>query len=121
MAAKKLTLRTTEADILSAVRNWLVWQGYTYWRMPIGGIMQNDGRRNFMMKNPLKGFPDLAGILKTRPGHLWACELKRPKAKPSAEQLEWLARLRHAGANVFVAHSLVEFIARIDAAECENR
>ena len=106
-----------ESDILAAVRQWLEWHGYTSWRMPIGGIQQNHGNRKFMMRNPLKGFPDLAGLLKRRKGVLWACELKRPGGRVSDEQRAWHERLRLAGAEVWIAYSLPEFIEGLEEAE----
>ena len=104
-----------ESDILAAVRQWLDWQGYTAWRMPLGGVMQHGGR--VLMRNPLKGFPDIAGLLKRRKGVFWACELKKKGGRVSDEQRAWHARLRDGEAEVWVAYSLPEFIERLSDAE----
>jgi hypothetical protein len=83
--------------------------------MPLGGVWKAGGRR--IATNPLKGFPDIAGILRKRQGVFWACELKKPGGLVAPEQHTWIARLKNAGAEVWVAYSLAEFIEQIKLAE----
>lgn len=113
-AAKKAAKMIPEAQVLSDVCQWLTLEGYLWWRMPLGPVIRGGGKNGVRFsKNPLKGFPDIAGILDHKTGQLFACELKRFGAKPTPEQEAWQARLIEHGARCFIAHSLDEFITSI--------
>lgn len=113
-AAKKAAKMIPESQVLSDVCQWLTLEGYLWWRMPIGPVIRGGGKNGVRFsKNPLKGFPDIAGILDDKTGQLFACELKRFGAKPTPEQEAWHSRLMDYGVRCFMAHSLDEFITSI--------
>lgn len=107
-----------ERDILAAVKDYLNAKGYCWWRMPLGPVMQNGGK---FAKNPLKGFPDLCGILKSKKGVFFACELKQKKGITSLSQGNWLEKLAAAGVYAFVARSVDEFISKLEESENDTR
>jgi hypothetical protein len=81
--------------------------GIKWWRMPIGGVMHQVGGKMVYKKNPLKGFPDIAGVLKRRDrGRFFAIELKTKTGKLSPEQIMWQIALDDAGAAVGVIRSI---------------
>jgi hypothetical protein len=108
-----------ESELLGQVKDWLVGHGYTWWRMPIGPVLHKGGSQ--WAKNPLKGFPDVAGILKCRPGVLWACELKTRSGRLLPEQLAWHATLDNAGAGIFLARSVEQFSEALATLETGGR
>ena len=82
--------------------------------MPLGGV-RHAGRNK---ANPLKGFPDLFGVLKRRSGVMFAIEVKTEKGMLSPEQLTWFARLDALGCAVCVARSAeqaMSWLAAVDA------
>lgn len=96
-----------EADLQRAIMAWLKRQGIEHWRMPLGPVLHGGGRR--WGENPIKGFPDLAGILKREHhGRFWALELKSATGRLSPEQSAWILRLKYAGAAVTVVKSMGE-------------
>lgn len=95
-----------ESEFQKELLAWLKKHGIEHWRMPLGAVIHRGGAFG---KNPLKGFPDIMGILtKAHPGRTWALELKRPNGVVSPEQAAWLARLKMAGAAVGVVRNLPE-------------
>jgi len=96
-----------EADFQRTVLEFLRKNHIEHWRMPIGPVLKKGGTQ--WASNPLKGFPDIAGILKKgQPGKFWALELKTPTGRLSFEQQAWLERLTAAGASAAVVTNLVE-------------
>jgi hypothetical protein len=62
--------------------------------------------------SPIKGFPDLAGVLPN--GKFFAVELKSEKGRLSPEQIEWITKLNYSGAIAVVLRSkdeIREFVA----------
>lgn len=61
-------------------------------------------------KNPLKGFPDLAGLVTRGPnrGRLWVVELKSANGRLSNEQKAWAERLKNGGAAYAVVKTLAD-------------
>lgn len=57
-------------------------------------------------KNPMKGFPDLAGLLPS--GAFFALEIKSATGKLSPEQKWWIEKLSASGAQVRVVRSVAE-------------
>jgi hypothetical protein len=103
-----------EAQILKDITQWLTLKGYLWWRMPIGPVIRGGGKNGVRFsKNPLKVFPDLAGILDNKTGRFFACELKRDGCKESPEQRAWIDALNSHGAKCFISRSLDEFIEQI--------
>lgn len=114
--------KVKEAEILKACLDWLEWKGYTAWRMPISPVMRGGGQNKLRFSpSPLKGFPDICGILNNFPGRLWACELKTPSGKLSEDQRIWIDKLSRAGVVAIVARSLEEMISALYAAESGRR
>lgn len=95
-----------EADFQRQLLLWLKRHKIEHWRMPLGPVVRNGGQ---WTKNPLKGFPDIMGLLtKEHHGKAWALELKSPTGKITKEQTDWLARLKMHGAAVAVITNLAE-------------
>lgn len=100
---------TLEQDIQREIVSWLDTQKaigrLDHWRVTIGVALVGKGIRR---KNPLKGHPDLAGVL--RPGaRYFTIEVKRPGSLAGRwypEQLEWGTRLREDGVLYIVATSV---------------
>jgi ERCC4-related helicase len=59
-------------------------------------------------KNPMAGFPDIAGLLSG--GRLFAIEVKAKDGITSEAQDKWIAKLKAGGALVLVAKSVSEVI-----------
>lgn len=69
--------------------------------------MHQVGGKMVYKKNPLKGFPDIAGVLKRRDrGRFFAIELKTKTGKLSPEQIMWAMELEQSGAAVAVVRSI---------------
>ena len=100
-----------------AVLQWLKRHNIEHWRMPLGPVLQHRGNQVVYTRNPLKGFPDIAGVL-TRgpaPGRFWAIELKTKTGRMSREQRIWAFRLKLSGAAVAVIRSIEELEAFFQA------
>lgn len=98
-----------EADLQRDLMAWLKRHGIEHWRMPIGPVVRGGGK--VWSSNPLKGFPDVAGLCtKKYPGRFWALELKSTVGKVSSDQAAWLARLKMGGAAVAVIRNMGDAI-----------
>ena len=104
-----------ERELLSKAKYWLTAKGYCFERIPIGPVLHNGGKGH--SRNPLKGFPDLAGFLQKRKGVLWTCELKTAKGSLSPEQIDWAKRLKAQGVGFILARSLEDLIMGLDYLE----
>lgn len=92
-----------EADIQRAIIDWLSASGIFHWRVCLAAVPGGGGK--FFRKNPMKGHPDIAGVLKG--GRYFTVEVKRPgRGKWLPEQLDWQQRLRDAGVVYIVATSV---------------
>lgn len=95
-----------EAAILKGCLDWLEARGYMHWRVYTGPVVRGGGKvRKHLAPNPTKGFPDICGIFKNRPGVLFACECKTDVGKATEHQTDWIRRLKAAGAVAFIARS----------------
>lgn len=75
------------------------------WRVALGPAIR--GKSGVRTKNPMRGFPDLAGIVPGTAGQLFAIEVKKPKqGRLSEEQEVWISRLSERGVLTIVARSL---------------
>lgn len=105
----------SEADLQRAVMAWLTKRCIKHWRMPLGAIMHQVNGNMIWKKNPLKGFPDIAGVLKRRDkGRFFAIELKTAKGRLSPEQTYWQMALAETGAAVAVIRSIEDLEAFFD-------
>lgn len=113
-----------EAEIQRAILDWLEVSGHLHWRVCVSAVMGGGGK--FFRANPMKGHPDIAGVLRPS-GRYFAIEVKRPSgSRWYPEQLEWRDRLSEAGVLYLVASS-VEDVRRalgtkqIEKLICENQ
>jgi hypothetical protein len=83
---------------------------YVYWRNYVGPRIVNNGATKKFIPSPMVGLPDVIGILKNRPGVLFAIEIKNAVGKLSEKQAEWIRKLEDAGALVIVARELNQVI-----------
>jgi hypothetical protein len=105
IANNNIEANVLEAEFQRNVLAFLRKNEIEHWRMPIGPVLKKGGS---WAHNPLKGFPDIMGLLKTQNGRAWALELKTPTGRLSPEQAGWLVRLKDAGAAVAVVTNMVE-------------
>lgn len=88
-------LATKEQDIQRAILDFLKARGTLHWRINLGGVRRAGKGRT---KNPMKGFPDIAGICPGTDGRLFAIEVKRPgDGHLSPEQKVWRDKLTERG------------------------
>ncbi len=104
-----------EAAILKDCLEWLAMMGYTAWRMPIGPVLR--GHSKAFSPSPIRGFPDICGILKYRPGRMFTVEVKTDTGKLSDFQKQWFQRLAAAGVVTILARSPAEMAAALFKAE----
>ncbi len=87
-----------------AIMDWLKAKEVLHWRQHLGAVRVKGAR----IKNPMKGFPDIAGI---RLGRLFTIEVKVGDGRFSMEQVAWMNKLTQHGALYIIATS-VEDVAR---------
>lgn len=101
--------RERESTLLAAALHWLRDHGYLAWRMPVGPVVRGDRRTEIRFsRSPIKGFPDIACILKRQPGVLCAIECKVNNNQLSPEQTKWRIQLYQAGAAAFTLRHIDE-------------
>lgn len=101
-----------EAELLSFALTCLKQSGLVYWRVPNGAVSHSINGKMIRKKSPIKGFPDLAGVLPS--GKFFAIEIKTDKGRLSPEQVEWITKLNLSGAIAVVLRSkdeIREFVA----------
>lgn len=92
-----------ESDIQKSILQWLEIKQYCHWRNFVGPVVH---RGNNFAKNPMAGLPDIIGVMKNRPGVMFAIEVKAEDGRLSDKQKEWLGDLTKAGVLAFVAYDL---------------
>lgn len=90
-----------EAPILRDCLAWLKAANVLSWRCSLGGVRHAGVGRK---KNPMKGFPDIGGCLRT--GRFFVVECKAPKGRLTPEQIAWRDRLKSQGALYILATSV---------------
>jgi hypothetical protein len=80
-----------ESELLSFAITCLKQSGLVWWRVANGPVKHG----GVLKKSPIKGFPDLAGVMPN--GRFFAIELKSADGKLSSEQIEWITKLNHTG------------------------
>jgi len=104
-----------ESDLLSYALTILKRSGLVAWRVPNGPVMHSiNGGQKVFKKSPIKGFPDIAGVMGN--GKFFAIEVKTPKGRLSPEQVEWIAKLNMSGAMAVVLRSRQEIDEFVTAA-----
>jgi hypothetical protein len=97
-----------EKDIQRSILDFLEASGIFHWRICLAAVPIAGGK--FYRTNPMKGHPDIAGILKG--GRYFTIEVKRPtRAKWYPEQLQWKDKLTGAGV-VYITATSVEDVKR---------
>lgn len=103
-----------ESDIQREITNYLELRNILWWRCALGGLRVKGAR----VRNPMKGFPDLALILPGGTGRFAVIECKVPRRGHwYPEQLEWRERLEAKGVLYIVGTSLDAVADRLTAYE----
>lgn len=103
-----------EAELLSYALTVLKQSGLVYWRVPNGPVVHSVGGQQIRKKSPIKGFPDIAGIMPN--GKFFAIELKTDKGRLSLEQVEWITKINLTGGMALVLRSKEEIKEFVEAA-----
>lgn len=99
----------SEGSLQTAVFQWLKLHRIFAWRMPIGPVIRGSKGAQVWTKSPIKGFPDIAGVLRrSQPGVLFTIELKSSRGKLEPDQVAWMVDLQAAGARCAVVRSIAE-------------
>jgi len=99
-----------EIEIQKQILEYLTTKSYFHWRMPVGGVPQQNRGKMIFKKSPIKGFPDIMGVLIHRPGILFGIEVKTPIGKLSKDQKIVRDKFLEAGCVFIVARSLQDVI-----------
>lgn len=94
-----------ESDLQRLVTDYLKFSGLVWWRVPLGGVLQDGGK--FRTKNPMAGFPDLCGLIAPT-GKLWGIELKSTRGVISLIQKARIFELTSAGAMIRICRDFKE-------------
>jgi hypothetical protein len=93
-----------EQVVQREIMDWLKAKGILHWRQHLGAVRVKGAR----IKNPMKGFPDIAGVMPGQAGQLFVIEVKKPDGRFSMEQVDWMNRLTAAGVVYVVATAVVD-------------
>ncbi len=99
-----------EQIIQREIMDWLKAKGILHWRQHLGAVRVKGAR----IKNPMKGFPDIAGIVPYTNGRLFVIEVKQAGGRFSMEQVEWMTRLGVADVLYIVATSVEDVAAEMN-------
>jgi hypothetical protein len=95
----------SEAEIQRAILDWLAWRGVFCWRNNQQGVPLHDGTGGYR-PSPTRGIADILGVLPR--GIFLAIEVKRPGAKPTTAQSEFLNRVLVEGGVALIASGIGE-------------
>jgi len=90
-----------EREIQAQILAWLEAWGFFAWRVYLGPRMIG---KQLMAKNPMAGFPDIAGVFPD--GRLFVIEVKSARGSLSEDQERWLERLSARSVLAVVARSV---------------
>lgn len=99
-----------ESELLSFALKHLKAKGILHWRVSNGPVMHTIGTRVIYKASPIKGMPDIAGVMPC--GRFFAIELKSAKGRLSPEQISWIDKINDSnGIAVLIrtTNELVEF------------
>jgi VRR-NUC domain len=99
-----------ESELLSFSLKYLKSKGIVHWRVANGPVMHTIGKRVFFKPSPIKGMPDIAGIMSC--GRFFALELKSAKGRLSPEQVTWINKINDTNGVALVirtSNELIEF------------
>jgi hypothetical protein len=110
-------VKLTETAIVRACLDWLAYKGIVAWRANSGAVKASyNGKSRFVRFNSMKGMSDICAILPD--GTFAAIEVKKPGGKPTAEQEEFLHKVRRTGGVGIVVHSVDELEDSLSDALC---
>ena len=92
-----------ESDIQKAILQFLKAKNILHWRVNLGAVMHNINGKMIFRKNPMRGFPDIAGVVE---GRMFAIEVKSLNGKMSEPQIEWKDKLESNGVKYIIATSV---------------
>ncbi len=98
-----------EQIIQREIMDWLKAKGILHWRQHLGAVRVKGAR----IKNAMKGYPDIAGVMPGGIGRLFTIEVKKPDGRFSMEQVDWMKDLSDAGALYIVATCVEDVAAAI--------
>jgi hypothetical protein len=104
----KPTIR--ESEIQRTIMDYLEASGVLHWRVCLGGVRRRKGVRS---RNPMKGFPDLAGIVPHSDGKFFVIEVKRPGQELREEQSRWRNSLEAQGVCYILATSVADVVLKL--------
>lgn len=93
----------TEHDLQNSIRLKLSKEGYTTFRANVGKVKMQDGR--WFDTGLPKGFSDLFAV---KDGKVYFIECKIHPRKPTAEQVQFIERMREQGCRAGVAYTVEE-------------
>ncbi len=96
-----------EQIIQREIMDWLKAKGILHWRQHLGAVRVKGAR----IRNPMKGFPDIAGIVPHMHGQLFVIEVKQDGGRFSMEQVDWMTRLKESHVKYIVATSIEDVAA----------
>lgn len=110
----------SEAALQQRILEWLALRGdIVHVRVPVGPVV---GRRangaRIRRANPMKGFPDILGIVPGGAGRIFAIEVKDPGGDFSQEQVLWRERIIGAGGLYVCARTLEAPILALRSGQC---
>lgn len=94
----------TEAQIQSAILQYLNLKGILAWRANSGMHMAHHNGKDYMIRLAPKGTSDIIGCLGN--GKMLAIEVKRPKGVPTSDQQNFIDKINQRGGVAFVATSI---------------
>lgn len=103
-------VKMKESELLSFALKLLKNKGILHWRVANGPVMHTIGTRVIYKPSPIKGMPDIAGLMPC--GRFFAIELKSAKGRLSPEQVNWINKINDShGVAVVIrtSNELLEF------------
>lgn len=92
---------SSEVELQSKILAWLREKGIWHRRLPVGAVRHGGIRK----RSPLKGMPDILGVLPFSQGRMFCIEVKTLTSLSKAQE-EVISELEGEGVLVIVARSL---------------
>ncbi len=93
------------------VCEWLRKNKILHWPVYVGPVLSSGIRK----KNPMRGFPDIFGVIPDTEGRMFTIELKVGKNKVSDHQKEVMDKLEKERVLVIVAYSLRDVVVNFNS------
>jgi hypothetical protein len=95
-----------ESEIQRSILDWLEAEGIWHRRLSLGAVKVKGARR----RNPLIGFPDIFGLLRSGTGRMFVIEVKTKTGRMRPEQETVRRELETQGALYILARSLDDVV-----------